>query len=86
MKALKITSRIFAILAAILVFAAILVAAGVVGSSNGFLDLSNVVAITILGILVVFSVPVIITCLFSRFETIKPLLTSSSSDNTSSKR
>lgn len=49
MISLKIISRIFAVLAAILVLVAVLVAAGVVGSSNGFLDLSNVVAITILG-------------------------------------
>jgi len=50
MKALKITSYIFAVIAVIMVVIALLVAAGVAGSSGGFLDLSNVVAITILGI------------------------------------
>ena len=68
MKVLKITSRIFAILAAILVFVAILVAAGVVGSSNGFLDLSNVVAITILGIAFACSVVASVTSLIYKLK------------------
>ena len=56
MKALKITSRIFAVLAVFFVLIAILVAAGVAGNSSGFLDLSNIVAIAILGIALVCSV------------------------------
>ena len=56
MKALKITGRIFAVLAVIFVLIAILVAAGVVGSSSSFLDLSNMVAIVILGIALVCSI------------------------------
>lgn len=61
MKALQITSRIFAILAAILVIVALLVAAGMAGSSGGFLDLSNVVAIGILGIAFACSVVAAVT-------------------------
>ena len=61
MKVLNITSRIFAILAAILVIVALLVAAGMAGSSGGFLDLSNVIAIAVLGIAFACSVVVAIT-------------------------
>lgn len=61
MKVLKITSRIFAILAAILVVVALLVAAGMAGSSGGFLDLSNVIAIAVLGIAFACSVVAAIT-------------------------
>lgn len=61
MKVLKITSRIFAILAAILVIVALLVAAGMAGSSGGFLDLSNVIAIAVLGIAFACSVVTAIT-------------------------
>lgn len=68
MKALKITSRIFAIVAAILVLVALLVAAGVAGSSGGFLDLSNVVAIAILGIAFVCSVVAAITALVYKLK------------------
>lgn len=63
MKALKITSRIFAVWAAILVLMALLVAAGVAGSSGGFLDLSNVAAIAILGIAFACSVVAAVTAL-----------------------
>lgn len=56
MKALKTISRIFAIVAFLFVLVAILVATGVVGNSNGFLDLSNVVAIAVLGIAFICSV------------------------------
>ena len=68
MKALKITSRIFAVIAAILVLVAVLVAAGVAGSSGGFLDLSNVVAITILGIAFACSVVAAVTSLIYKLK------------------
>lgn len=68
MKALKITSRIFAIVAAILVLVALLVAAGVAGSSGGFLDLSNVVAIAILGIAFACSVVAAVTALVYKLK------------------
>lgn len=68
MKILKITSRIFAVLAAILVLVALLVAAGVAGSSGGFLDLSNVVAIAILGIAFACSVVAAVTSLIYKLK------------------
>lgn len=68
MKALKGISCIFAFLAAILVLVAILVAAGVGGNSSGFLDLSNVVAITILGVAFACSVVAAITSLIYKLE------------------
>ena len=68
MKALKITSRIFAVLAVIFVLIAILVAAGVLGSSNGFLDLSNMAAIVILGIALVCSIVASITSLIYKLK------------------
>lgn len=68
MKALKITSRIFAVLAAILALVAILVAAGLAGSSSGFLDLSNVLAIMILGIAFACSIIAAITSLIYKLK------------------
>ena len=68
MKALKITSRIFAILAACFALVAILVVAGVFGSSGGFLDLSNVVAIANLGIAFVCSVVASVTALIYKLK------------------
>ena len=68
MKALKITSRIFAVLAVFFVLIAILVAAGVVGNSSGFLDLSNIVAIAILGIALVCSVVAAVTSLIYKLK------------------
>ena len=68
MKALKITSRIFAVWAAISVLKALLVAAGVAGSSGGFLDLSNVVAIAILGIAFACSVVAAVTSLIYKLK------------------
>ena len=68
MKALKITGRIFAVLAVIFVLIAILVAAGVLGSSSGFLDLSNIVAIVILGIALVSSVLASVTSLIYKLK------------------
>ena len=68
MKALKITSRIFAVLAVFFVLIAILVAAGVVGDSSGFLDLSNIVAIVILGIALVCSVLASVTSLIYKLK------------------
>ena len=68
MKALKITSVIFAILAVILVIVALLVAAGMAGSSSGFLDLSNVVAIAILGIAFACSVVAAVTSLIYKLK------------------
>jgi len=67
-KALKITSRIFAVLAVFFVLIAILVAAGVVGDSSGFLDLSNIVAIAILGIALVCSVVAAVTSLIYKLK------------------
>ena len=68
MKALKITSRIFAVLAVIFVLIAILVAAGVLGSSSGFLDLSNMAAIVILGIALVCSIVAAVTSLIYKLK------------------
>lgn len=68
MKALKIASRIFAVLSALLVLVALLVAAGVAGSSSGFLDLSNVVAIAILGIALACSVVAAVTSLIYKLK------------------
>lgn len=77
MKALKITSRIFAVLAVFFVLIAIMVAAGVVGNSSGFLDLSNIVAIAILGIAFVCSVLAAVTSLIYKLK-IKALMNDSS--------
>ena len=77
MKALKITSRIFAVLAMFFVLIAILVAAGVAGNSGGFLDLSNIVAIAILGIAFVCSVVAAVTSLIYKLK-IKSLVSDSS--------
>ena len=68
MKALKITSRIFAVLAVFFVLIAIMVAAGVAGNSSGFLDLSNIVAIAILGIAFVCSVLAAVTSLIYKLK------------------
>ena len=68
MKALKTISRIFAILAFLFVLVAILVATGVVGNSNGFLDLSNVVAIAVLGIAFICSVVAAVTSLVYKLK------------------
>lgn len=68
MKALKITSRISAVLAVIFVLIAILVAAGVLGSSSGFLDLSNMAAIVILGIALVCSIVAAVTSLIYKLK------------------
>ena len=68
MKALKITSRIFAVLAVIFVLIAILVAAGVLGSSSSFLDLSNMAAIVILGIALVCSIVAAVTSLIYKLK------------------
>ncbi len=68
MKALNITSRIFAVLAAFFILIAILVTAGVAGSSGGFLDLSNIVAIVILGIALVCSILAAVTSLIYKLK------------------
>lgn len=68
MKALKITGRIFAVLAVIFVLIAILVAAGVLGSSSSFLDLSNMAAIVILRIALVCSIVASITSLIYKLK------------------
>ena len=68
MKALKITSRIFAVLAVFFVLIAIMVAAEVAGNSSGFLDLSNIVAIAILGIALVCSVLAAVTSLIYKLK------------------
>lgn len=77
MKVLNITSRIFAILAAILVIVALLVAAGMAGSSGGFLDLSNVIAIAVLGIAFACSVVAAITSVVCKLK-IKSMVTDDS--------
>lgn len=77
MQALKITSRIFAVLAAVLLLTAILVAAGVAGSSSGFLDLTNVVAISILGAAFACSVIAAVTALIYKLK-IKSLISKAS--------
>ncbi len=76
-KALKIVGRVFAVLAAILVLVAILVAAEVAGSSSGFLDLSNIVAIVILGIAFVCSVVAAVTSLIYKLK-VKSMATDAS--------
>ena len=60
--------RIFAVLAVFFVLIAILVAAGVVSDSSGFLDLSNIVAIAILGIVLVCSVVAAVTSLIYKLK------------------
>lgn len=50
MKLLKTTSYIFAVLAGIFLLLAIMVAIGVLGGSNGLLDLSNMIAIGLLAV------------------------------------
>ena len=77
MKALKTISRIFAILAFLFVLVAILVATGVVGSSAGFIDLSNVVSIVILGIAFICSVVAAVTSLVYKLK-IKFMVTDAS--------
>lgn len=68
MKYLKVISCIFAVLAAIFLVLAILIEVGVVGSSNGFLDLSNVVAIGVLGMAFVCSIIASITSVIYKFK------------------
>ena len=51
-----------------IVLIAILVAAGVLGSSSGFLDLSNIVATVILGIALVCSVVASVTSLVYKLK------------------
>lgn len=77
MKALKTISRIFAILAFLFVLVAILVATGVISSSTGFIDLSNVVAIVILGIAFICSVVAAVTSLVYKLK-IKSMVTDAS--------
>ena len=77
MKALKTISRIFAIVAFLFVLVAILVATGVVGSSVGFIDLSNVVSIVILGIAFIYSVVAAVTSLVYKLK-IKSMVTDAS--------
>ena len=67
-KALYVISRIFAVLAGFFALTAILVAAGVVGSSGGFLDLSNIVAIVILGIALICSILAAVTSLIYKLK------------------
>lgn len=68
MKALKITSRVSAVLAVVFILLSILVAAGVVGSSSGFLDLTNIVAIAILGLALLFSIIASVTSLIYKLK------------------
>ena len=77
MKALKTISRIFAILAFLFVLVAILFATGVVGTSAGFIDLSNVVSIVILGIAFICSVVAAVTSLVYKLK-IKFMVTDAS--------
>lgn len=77
MQVLRITSRVFAVLAAVLLLTSILVAAGVAGSSSGFLDLTNVVAIGILGAAFVCSVIAAVTALIYKLK-IKSLISKAS--------
>ena len=68
MKALKITIRVSAVLAVVFILLSILVAAGVVGSSSGFLDLTNIVAIAILGLALLFSIIASVTSLIYKLK------------------
>ena len=68
MKSLKIVSRIFVVLAVIFSLLAILIAVGIVGSSSGFLDLSNIVAIGVLGVALVCSIIASITSLIYKVK------------------
>ena len=68
MKSLNIISRVFALLAVIFLLLAIMIATGIVGSSSGFLDLSNVVAIGVLGVALVCSIIASITSLIHKVK------------------
>ena len=68
MMSLNIISRVFAILAVIFLLLAIMITTGIVGSSNGFLDLSNVVAIGVLGIALVCSIIASMTSLIHKLK------------------
>jgi len=68
MKCLKIICRAFAVLAAFFLLLAILIGTGIVGSSSGFLDLSNVVAIDVLGIALICSIITSITSLIYKLK------------------
>lgn len=68
MKCLKIISRVFAVLAAFFLLLAILIGTGIVGSSSGVSDLSNVVAISVLGITLVCSIIASITSLIYKLK------------------
>ena len=71
MKVLKITSYIFAVLAAVFLLLAIMVATGVLGSSSGFMDLTNVVAIVILGIGLFCSIVASLSALIYKTKNLK---------------
>lgn len=68
MKSLNIISRVFAVLAVIFLLLAIMIATGIVGSSSGFLDLSNVVAIGVLGVALVCSIIASMTSLIHKLK------------------
>lgn len=68
MKSLNVISRVFALLAIIFLLLAIMIETGIVGSSSGFLDLSNVVAIGVLGIALVCSIIASITSLIYKVK------------------
>ena len=56
MKRLKTMSYIFAVLSVVFLIVAILISTGILGDPTGFLDLTNIVAIYVLGISFVCSV------------------------------
>ena len=68
MKSLKILSRVFVVLAIIFLLLAIMIATGIVGNSSGFLDLSNIVAIEVLGIALICSIIASITSLIYKLK------------------
>ena len=68
MKSLNIISRVFAVLAVIFLLLAIMIATGIVGSSSGFLDLSNIVVISVLGIALVCSIIASMTSLIYKVK------------------
>lgn len=68
MKKLKAISYIFAVLSALFLILAILISMGILGNSIGFLDLTNIVSIYVLGIAFFCSVVASGTAIIYKFK------------------
>lgn len=68
MKKLRAISYIFAVLSMVFLIIAILISTGTLGSSTGFLDLTNIVAIYVLGIAFVCSVVASVSALIYKLK------------------